>query len=163
MYHNGNYLYTSQVLTEGENLTEAGEYYNRYGLLIVEDAFYSNSGFQGNPEDIVWEETDPTDPEVPWLGNRIWNKSFVTYMDTLTDENGTCYMFRYDKPYEDRDDFSDCYFVNFNFTPRGEFLNVTLQVNLFQENGFTITETIQSMEEDHVSNIIEAEYMAAIS
>ena len=163
LYHEGNYLYTSQVLTAGENVTEAGEYYNRYGLLIVEDAFYCNSGFQGNPDEIIWKETAPVDPEVPWLGNRIWNKSFVTYMDTLTDENGTCYMFRYDKPYEDRDDYSDCYFVNFNFTPRGEFLNVTLQVNLFQENGFTITETIQSMEEDHVSNIIEAEYMAAIS
>jgi len=163
LYHEGNYLYTSQVLTAGENVTEAGEYYNRYGLLIVDDTFYSNSGFQGNPDEIIWKETAPVDPEVPWLGNRIWNKSFATYMDTLTDENGTCYMFRYDKPFEDQEDFSDCYFVSFNYTPQGEFRNVKLQVNLFQENGFTVTETIQSMDETHIANIIEAEYNAAIS
>ena len=34
---------------------------------------------------------------------------------------------------------------------------------MFQENAFTVTETIQSMDENHIANIIETEYRAAIS
>ena len=163
LYDEGNYLYTCQVLAEGENLTEAGEYYNRYGLLIVDDQFFTNEGQQGAAE-LIWSESAPIDqPDTPWLGNRVWNKSFATYIDTLTDENGTCYMFRYDKKFEDREDYSDFYFVNFNFTPQGEFRNVSIQVNLFQTNGFTVTESIQSLDPQHIGNLIAEEYRSVNS
>ena len=163
LYDEVNYLYTCQVLTEGENLTEAGEYYNRYGLLIVDDQFFTNEGQQGAAE-LIWTESAHIDqPATPWLGNRVWNKSFATYIDTLTDENGICYMFRYDKKFEDREDYSDFYFVNFNFTPQGEFCNVSIQVNLFQTNGFTVTESIQSLDSQHIANMIAEEYRSVNS
>lgn len=160
-YHEGNYLYTSQVITEGENITEAGAYYNRYALLIEDDRFFSNEGHQGE-EEILWSEIDPVEqPDAPWLGNHVWNKSFATYMDTLTDENGVCMMFRYDKKYADQEAYSDCYFVNFNFSPDGAFRNVQITVNLFMENEFTITESIVSMDGESIADTIHSEYLRA--
>jgi len=158
-YHEGNFLYTSEVLTEGENITEAGEYYNRYALLIVDDAWFSNEGHQGETGEIVWEACDPVDPTAPWLGNRIWVKSFVAYIGTMTDAEGnTVFLWRYDKPYEDREDYEDHYFVNFTFDPEGRFVNVTVQVNLYQDNAFTVTESILSLTPETVNAEIQKEY-----
>ena len=161
LYHEGNFLYTNRILTAGENITEVGEYYNRYAMLIFEDEFFTNEGHQGEQGEIVWSSVEPTDPTFPWLGNRVWNRSFVTYIDTLKDETGTCYMFRYDKPYEDSADYDQHYFVNFNFDSDGNFLNVTLQVNLFRDNEFSITESIASMDPDVVNAEIQKEYQRA--
>jgi len=162
LYHEGNFLYTNRVLTEGENITEAGAYYNRYALLIVEDEWFTNEGHQGQPGEIVWgTEGVPADPESPWLGNRVWNRSFVTYVDTMTDESGTCYMFRYEKPYEDQEGYDDHYFVNFYFDPDGNFLYVTIDVNLFMDNAFTVTESIISMDPETVNAVILEQYARA--
>lgn len=158
-YHEGDYFYTNQVLTAGENVTEAGEYHNRYALLIAGDRFFSNEGSKGEG-DILWSEIDPVEqPDAPWLGNRVWNKSYATYIDTLTDESGECLMFRYDNKFEDRDDYSDCYFVNFYFSPDGAFRKVQITVNLFLENEFTITESIESMDAQLVADTIHREYL----
>ena len=161
-YHEGNFLYTNRVLTEGENITEAGAYYNRYALLIVEDEWFSNESHQGQPGDIVWSsEGEPVDPESPWLGNRVWNRTYVTYMDTMTDDSGTCYMFRYDKPYQDEPTYDPHYFVNFYFDDTGKFIKVDIQVNLFQDNGFTVSESIASLDPEIVSAAIQEEYARA--
>lgn len=162
-YHEGNFLYTNRVLTEGENITEAGAYYNRYALLIVEDEWFTNEGHQGESGDIVWSsDGQPADPESPWLGNRVWNRSFATYMDTMTDESGICYMFRYDKPYADDPAYDPHYFVNFWFDTSGNFLKVDIQVNMFKDNGFTVTESIVSLDPEEVMAAIQAEYARAI-
>ena len=161
-YHEGNFLYTNRVLTEGENLTEVGAYYNRYAMLIVEDEWFTNEGNQGVLGDIVWVSGgEPADPESPWLGNRVWNRSFVTYMDTITDEDETCYMFRYDKPYADDPSYDPHYFVNFYFDHSGNFIKVDIQVNLFKDNGFTVTESIVSLDPYIVATEIDQEYFLA--
>lgn len=160
-YHEGNFLYTNRVLTAGENITEAGEYYNRYALLIADDEWFSNEGHQGEPGDIVWAKAEPVDPESPWLGNRVWNKTFATYIDTMADESGTCYMFRYDRPYKDDVSFDPHYFVNFYFDSNGSFTKVDIQVNLFKDNAFTMTESIASLDPESVYAKIEREYQRA--
>ena len=71
-------------------------------------------------------------------------------------------MFRYDKPYEDRTDYDGHYFVSFNFDADGNFKNVRMQVNLFRENGFTVTESIVSMDPEIVNGEIQREYQRAI-
>ena len=163
-YHEGNFLYTNRVLTEGENITNAGEYYNRFALLIVEDEWFTNEGHQGETGDIVWGTNgQPADPESPWLGNRVWNRSFATYIDTMEDESGICYMFRYDKPFADDPAYDPHYFVNFYFDHAGNFKKVDIQVNLFRENAFTITESIISMDPENVYQSIMNEYARAKS
>ena len=162
LFHEGNFLFTNRVLTEGENITETGAYYNRYALLIAEDEWYTNEGHQGVSGDIVWgTDGEPADPESPWLGNRVWNRSFVTYMDTITDEDETCYMFRYDKPYADDPSYDPHYFVNFYFDHSGNFIKVDIQVNLFKDNGFTVTESIVSLDPYIVATEIDQEYFLA--
>ena len=162
LFHEGNFLFTNRVLTEGENISEAGVYYNRYAQMIVEDEWFTNEGHQGVPGDIVWDTSgEPSDPESPWLGNRVWNRSFATYVDTITDEAGTCYMFRYDKPYADDPSYDPHYFVNFYFDLSGNFIKVDIQVNLFKENGFTVTESIVSLDPYTVAAEIDQEYFSA--
>jgi hypothetical protein len=161
-YHEGNFLYTNRVLTAGENITEAGEYYNRYALLIVDDEWFSNEGHQGESGDIVWGKAEPVDPESPWLGNRVWNKTFATYIDTMTNEAGTCYMFRYDKPYADDPMYDSHYFVNFYFDSNGSFTKADIQVNLFKDNAFTATESILSLDSEAVNAQIQREYQRAV-
>ena len=73
------------------------------------------------------------------------------------------YMFRYDKPYEDRADYDQHYFVNFHFDAEGNFRNVQLQVNLFREDEFTITESIVSLDPEIVFAEIQKEYLRATS
>lgn len=163
LYHDGDFLYTNRILTEGENITEAGEYYNRYALLIVGEDWFSNEGHQGESGAIIWERTESAEPTAPWLGNHVWVKSFVSYMDTMKDAAGnTVYMWRYDKMYEDQEGFADHYFVNFIFDSDGNFINVTIQVNLFMENAFTVTESIVSLEPETVNAEIQKEYQRAI-
>jgi len=150
-------------LTEGENVTEAGEYYNRYALLYAENAFFDNQGSQGKSGEIQWVRTqEPETIPTPWMESRVWNKTYVTYIDTLTDSEGECLMFRYDAKYEDREDYADVYWVNFYFDPAGNFKYVKLDVNLFLENAFTVTESIVSLDPETVSAKIDREYKRAI-
>lgn len=163
LFHEGNYLFTNQVLAEGDNITEAGEYHNRYAMMIVEDEFFSNEGYQGEPGDIRWVKAEPSDPMAPWLGNHIWVKSYVSYIGTMPVDTGICYMFRYDAPYEDKPEYDGHYFVNFYFDSEGVFQYIDLQVNLFRENEFSVRETILSLDPDVVSAQIDREYNRAIS
>lgn len=159
----GDKLSTHTVLTEGENLTEAGEYYNRLAYLSVGDQFFSNEGHQGESGEIIWVESEP--PEYytgPWMERFAWKKANVSYIDTMKDVNGECIMFRVDKMYEDLDGYSDFYFVNFYFDTDGNFLNVKLQVNLFQDNGFTVTESIVTLDEASIRAEIDREYLRAV-
>lgn len=162
-YHDGNLLFTSRILIEGENITEAGEYFSRYALLYAQDRFFTNETTQGAKGDIQWEEVEPIESiPAPWMGNHVWVKSYVTYIDTLKDENGECLMFRYDRKYEDSGEYDPHYWVNFYFDPEGNFVKVQIEVNLFRDDAFTITESIVSMDPETVNDEIQREYKKAI-
>jgi len=161
-FHEGNLLYTSTVITEGENKNEAGEYYNRYALLYVEDTFFDNQDTQGQSGEIQWQpaqapETIPT----PWMEGIVWNKTFATYIDTITDDEGECLMFRFNKMYEDKEGYADVYWVNFHFDHQGNFRYVQLEVNLHQDNAFTLTESFVSLDPEETALTIEAEAIRA--
>ena len=132
-------------------------------FLFVNEEAYDNTGHQGEDGDIVW--TSAQIPDVfptPWLGNHIWNKSYVTYIDTMEMEEGECLMFRYDAMYADIEGYAPVYWVNFYFDKNGNFLYVSMDVNLFQNNAFTITESILTLDPEAVESEIQREYQRAI-
>jgi len=157
-YHDGNFLYI------GEELEQTGKILSTEGLLILDEEWFTTENGQETSGEINWipGSEEPEEPAAPWLGNRIWTKSFFTYMDTLTDEDGICYMFRYERPFEDSPDCDPHYFVNFSFDSEGNFQNVKLKVNLFRENEFTITESIHSLDPETVNTAIQKAYQQAI-
>ncbi len=77
-----------------------------------------------------------------WLETWQWDSEKVTYMDTLNEDGVITVMLRIDEPYPGAEASSECYFVNFQFAEDGSFWGVQLQVGLFQDGGFTQTETV---------------------
>lgn len=100
---------------------------------------------------------------LPWLADFTWDENIVAYMDTLTDENGECVMFRVDEQYIDSDEYDPHYFLFFNFDTDGNFVNVKLQVNLFRDNEINITESIVSLDAEEINAEIQKEYQNAIA
>lgn len=161
---NGNWLKIVDVDPEPVNIVDGEQYSLRMAFMAANDAHYSNEGNWGKAyTDIDWREDNLTfnDSVKPWLASFQWGDA-VAYMDTLTDENGECVMLRVDEAYKDSDEYDPHYFVYFNFDPDGNFVNACLQVNLFQDNGFTITESIVSMDPETVSGEIQREYQRAM-
>ena len=99
---------------------------------------------------------------LPWLADFTWDENIVAYMDTLTDENGECIMFRVDEQYIVSDEYDPHYFLFFNFDADGNFVNVKLQVNLFRDNEINITESIVSLDAEEINAEIQKEYQKAI-
>lgn len=161
-WNDGDWMRITEMILEGTNLTDAGEYYNRQASLYVNDTFYSNAGHWGEQGEISWVKDDPIDMEDPWLACFLFIRHNITYLDTLTDADGTCYMFRADVYYEDAEGYAPCYFVNFYFDPEGNFINVRLEVNQFQDNAFTVTESIVSLDQETIAAEIDKEYQRAI-
>lgn len=161
---NGNWLKIVDVDPESVNIVDGEQYSLRMAFMAANDAHYSNEGNWGKAyTDIDWREDNLTfnDSVKPWLASFQWDDA-VAYMDTLTDENGECVMLRVDEAYKDSDEYDPHYFVYFNFDPDGNFVSAYLQVNLFQDNGFTITESIVSMDPETVSGEIQQEYQRAM-
>lgn len=161
---NGNWLKIVDVDPEPVNIVDGEQYSLRMAFMAANDAHYSNEGNWGKAyTDIDWREDNLTfnDSVKPWLASFQWGDA-VAYMDTLTDENGECVMLRVDEAYKDSDEYDPHYFVYFNFDPDGNFVSAYLQVNLFRDNGFTITESIVSMDPETVSGEIQREYQRAV-
>ena len=133
-----------------------------HAQLYAGDCYYTNAGSETSPEPIWVEWEAPSEFSGPWLGGFYFIRHYVTYMDTLTDADGTCYMFRADMYYEDAEGYSPNYFVNFYFDPEGNFINVRLEVNQFQDNAFTVTESIVSLDQETIAAEINKEYQRAI-
>ena len=161
-YRDGsNWLSITEMVLEGTNITEAGDYYSRQALMRVNDIYYSNEGHWGERGDINWSEGG-NEVWLPWLVKFEWNENIIAYIDTLTDEDGECVMLRVDEKYIESDEYDPHYFLYFNFDPDGNFVNAQLQVNLFRENELAITESIVSMDPEVVNAEIQKEYQKAI-
>lgn len=163
-----NWLRLHEVLPEGTNQTENGDYYNRMAHLSHKGFHYSNDGHWGEPGTIQWAAITQKDMEEAKAGRSSmlasfrWDRSNLAYVDTLTDENGQCMMFRVDKKYADDPDYTDHYFVNFYFDTEGNFKEAKLQVNLYQENEFTVTESIVTLDTEEVAAQIDSYYRHGI-
>ena len=132
--------------------TRSGE---QNATLYVNDRIFNGKSNSSNPEAYIWQEGVTPGFQEPWLACFLFIKHNITYLDTLTDTDGTCYMFR-------ADGYSPGYFVNFYFDPEGNFINVRLEVNLFQDNAFTVTESIVSLDQETIAAEIDKEYQRAI-
>lgn len=109
-----------------------------------------------------WREITWWDWQDPWLANFQWDESVIAYLDTMTDEGGITVMLRIDQPFAVGENEQPHYFVDFNFDPDGNFVNAYLQVNLFRDNEFTITESISSLDPETVNAEIQQEYQRAV-
>lgn len=165
--HGEDWLTVTSVSTEGTNLTEAGEYFDRYANLHVNGVYFNNYGNWGNPE-LIWEKVDSnvaegTSMRQPWLVKYQWDPETVTYMDTLTGGNISTVMLRINEPYINSDESGDQhYFVNFFFDSEGNFINVQVMVNLFRDDAFEVVESIVTLDPETVAAEINAEYQKAI-
>ena len=159
----GNWLEIVDVDPESVNIVDGEQYSLRLAFMVANGVRYSNEGKWGKAyTDIQWREDNLTfdDSVKPWLASFQWND--VAYMDTLTDENGECVMLRVDKKYRDSDGYDPHYFVNFYFDYDGNFISTKLQVNLFREDAFVITEAIASLDEAVIRGEIQEEYQRAV-
>ena len=71
-------------------------------------------------------------------------------------------MFRVDAPFTDEEGAVPNYFVEFLFDADGNFVKVQIHVNSFQEDAFTLTESIVTLDADTVAGDIEREYQHAM-
>lgn len=150
------WLSVTNVLTEGENFADGMEYAVTKSALCANGRRFSYTGTE-------WVEiVNNENSLLPWMADFTWDENVVAYMDTMTDENGECVMLRVDEKYVDSDEYAPHYFLFFNFDADGNFVNVELQVNLFMENEFTITESIISLDPETVNAEIQKEYQNAI-
>ena len=135
----------------------AGE---REALLYAYDRVFAGSE---NGGEIQWREQENFEYTGPWLESFEFIQKYVTYIDTLGDEDGQWCMFRVDAPFMDEAGAAQNYFVEFYFDSQDNFVKAQIHVNSYQEDAFTLTESIVTLDEKTVTAEIEKEYQRAIS
>ena len=75
---------------------------------------------------------------------------------------GVCYKYRINKKFQDTEGSPDSYLADYYFDKDGKFLKVVYQFNPNQDNAYTVTESIVSLDPDVVSAEIEKEYRNAV-
>ncbi len=162
LWHDDTYLGIRRMLVNGEE-TRDGEFYSRQACLVYGDACFTNEGHWTEPGDIQWTQTETLDTvDKPHLARFVWVKAHVTYVDTVETEEGVCYKYRINKKFQDTEDGADYYFADYYFDEDGKFLKVVYQFNPNQDNAYTVTESIVSLDPDVVSAEIEKEYRNAV-
>lgn len=136
--------------------------YRKEASLCFGAHYFTNQGHETDMSAITWEESSPIDPiPQPWLARFYWAKANITYMDMLYDTQGCSILYRINKSYEDLDGYADHYFASFNFDSQWQFQGVTLNVNQYQDNAFTVSESIVSLDDESVALDIYAQYSQA--
>ncbi|HIR30566.1 MAG TPA: hypothetical protein IAB83_00955 [Candidatus Faecousia faecavium] len=161
-WHDGTYLGICRMLVNGKE-TRDGEFYSRQARLVYGDACFTNEGHWTEPGDIQWSRGEEADVfEEPHLTRFVWVKAHVTYVDTVETEEGVCYKYRINKKFQDTEGSPDSYLADYYFDKDGKFLKVVYQFNPNQDNAYTVTESIVSLDPDVVSAEIEKEYRNAV-
>lgn len=132
----------------------------RHGALQADGREFTNIG-NWSADELIWTEGESANSFEPWLSSIYLVKRNFTYIDTLTDADGVCCMLRMDVYFADAEGYDPYYFVNFYFDPDGNFQKVQLQVNLFQDDAFTVTESIVSLDDESIAAKINEEYQRA--
>ena len=161
--HNEDWLSVTTIpmdaIVDGEQIE-----HSKHAYMYVDGVNYSNeaNGRLDENEDVIWAQSAPVEVRVPWLATFQWNEETVAYIDTLSENGGTCVMLRIDEPYPYGEDNQEFYFVNFYFDAEGSFINVQKQVNLFMDNAYTEYESIVTLDSETVAAEINREYQRAI-
>ena len=159
--------------TPGDNYTEDCYFDDELGWLrLIQTAagetrgeLYANDRyFTAGDGELTWTQAEPPHQwSGPWLGSFYFVKHYVTYLGTVPTEQGDWCTFRVDAPFEEGAEGEPYYYVDFCFDTEGNFLKVQLQVNLFREDTFTLTQSIVSRDKATVAGAIEQEYRRAVS
>lgn len=110
----------------------------------------------GNRTMRVAREGSGEGESLPWLLRIGQSGAPIAYIDTLTGEDGKRILMRVDAPYDDTPGALDFYMATMYLDPDGAFRKVELQVNIFREDEFFVTESILSQDADTVSDRMEA-------
>ena len=110
--------------------------------------------------EIQWKEQNGFEYTGPWLESFDFIQRYVTYIDTLVSGEKEVCTFLVDAPFADEE--GEDYLAEFEFDAEGNFVKVQLRVNSFQDNAFTLTESIVTLDADAVTAEMEREYQRAI-
>ena len=149
------WLSITNVLPMGADFNDAVEYAATNSTLYVKGQRFQGAGskwvLSGKQEDT----------RLPWLADFAWDDKLISYQGTVEDSGKVFIMLRVDEKYIDSDEYAPHYFVDFAFTPEGDFVSVRLSVNLFQDNQQTITEALITLDPQSVNAEIQKEYRNA--
>lgn len=127
-------------------------------VLSYQDWYFSGTDTGSGMQ---WNETDGIEFHGPWLNSFDFIRRYVTYVDTLESDEGTCYLFRADVPLCMEEELCNPYYPNFYFDKDGNFLRVQIQGNLFEENELTLVESFVTTDTGMISQEIENAYREA--
>ena len=128
-------------------------------MLYAYDRVFASGERDG---EIQWKEKDGFEYTGPWLESFHFIEKYVTYIDTLGDEDGAWCIFQVNAPFADEEGAAQDYLVEFYFDADGNFVKVQLHVNSFQDNAFVLTESIVTLDGEMVTAEIDREYQRAI-
>lgn len=126
-------------------------------MLYAHDRVFTGTESGG---EIQWMEQNGFEYTGPWLESFDFIRKYVTYLDTLESGEGEVCTFLVNAPFAD--EAGEDYLAEFEFDAEGNFVKVQLRVNSFQDNAFTLTESIVTLDADAVTAEIEREYQRAI-
>ena len=159
-YHEGNWM---KIQRAQDSDSTGAEKSNEQACLLFEDAYFTGRRNSEESEDIQWSrDEEPEFSSGPRLAGFVWVKAFVTYVDAVETEEGICYQYRINKKFEDTEDEAFSYLADYYFDEHGNFLRVVYQIHPNQDNAYTVTESIVSLDPDVVSGEIEKEYRNAV-
>lgn len=146
----GNLYYNEiQMLSDGKNRETAK-------IVVGREGYYGER--TGDTEDWNWTDFRGEYPS-PWIGSIGWNRQTFQYIDTLTDDTGTVYLYHSDFWFEEDD---GGYFINFYFNTEGQFDHVTIRVNQFMDDDYEVVESILNTDSAAISEWINREYQKAV-
>ncbi len=159
-YHEGNWMKIQQAQDSDSTGAEKS---NEQACLLFEDAYFTGEGYLDESGDIRWSrDEEPEFSYGPHLGGFVWVKAYVSYVDNVETDEGICYKYHINKKFEDTEDEADSYLADYYFDEDGNFLRAVYQINPNQDNAYTVTESIVSLDPDVVSGEIEKEYRNAV-
>ena len=149
------WLSITNVLPMGADFNDAVEYAATKSTLYAKGQRFQGAGskwvLSGKQEDT----------RLPWLADFAWDDKLISYQGTMEDSGEVFIMLRVDEKYIDSDEYAPHYFVDFAFTPEGDFVSARISVNLFQDNQQTITESLITLDPQSVNAEIQKEYRNA--
>ena len=133
-----------------------------HAQLYVNDRYYTNAGSETSREPTWVESEAPSSFSAPWLGGFNFIRHYVTYVDTLSDGENVSYLFRINALFEDTPDAADHYLATFRFDAWGNFIDVYLQINPAQDNAYTLTQSIVTIDPQVIAAKLNGETTRAM-
>ena len=157
-----NWLQIHEVLVEGTNQTEAGDYYNRMAHLSHKGFYYSNDGHWNERGAIQWDAITREQMEevkagrTSRLATMNWEEVNVTNLLVTGDDKGWWLSCLVEEP-----DGSE-YTAKFRFDYQDNFYEAVFDFQDGQKDAYTVTESVVTLNPEEVAEQIESYYRYGI-